>query len=64
MLFFVGGVLYLAFFGFTTGDPLAGVSGQDTFGVNSISNLLNPGHFVAYLSSERYKLVWCERELV
>ena len=50
--FFVGGVLYLAFLGFATGDPLAGVSGQDTFGVNSISNLLNPGHFIAYLSSE------------
>ncbi len=50
--FLVGGMLYLAFFGFTTGDPLAGVSGQDTFGVNSISNLINPGHFVAYLSSE------------
>ena len=50
--FFVGGVLYLAFFGFTTGNPLAGVSGQDTFGVNSISNLLSPGHFIGYLSSE------------
>ena len=50
--FFVGGVLYLAFLGFATGDPLVGVSGQDTFGVNSISNLLNPGHFIAYLSSD------------
>ena len=50
--FFVGGVLYLAFLGFTTGDPLAGVSAQDTFSVHSISNLLNPGHFIAYLSSE------------
>ena len=50
--FIVGGVLYLAFFGVTTGDPLAGIAAQDTFGLNSISNLLDPRHFVAYLFSD------------
>ena len=50
--FAVGGVLYLAFFSVTTGDPLAGVSAQDSFGLNSISNLLNPTHLVAYLFSD------------
>ena len=50
--FVVGGVLYLVFFGVTTGDPFAGVAGQDTFAVNSISNLLDPGHFFSYLLAE------------
>ena len=54
--FLVGGMLYLAFFAVTTGDALAGVSGQATFGVNSISNLLNPGHFIAYISGESTSL--------
>ena len=50
--FVAGGLSYLAFFGVATGDPFAGVAGQDTFGVNSISNLLDPGHFLSYLLSE------------
>jgi hypothetical protein len=50
--FLVGGMLYLAFFGVAAGDPLAGVAGQDTFAVNSISNLLNPSHFLSYLLSD------------
>jgi len=50
--FVVGGLAYLAFFGVATGDPFAGFAGQDTFAVNSISDLLNPGHFLAYLRSE------------
>ncbi len=50
--FLVGGVLYLAFFGFAAGDPLAGIAAQDLFAVNSIANLLDPGHLIAYLLSE------------
>lgn len=50
--FLIGGILYLTFFMVTTGDPFSGIDGQATFAVNSISNLLNPGHFWSYLMSD------------
>lgn len=50
--FLVGGLLYLVYFSVTTGDPLAGIHAQATFGLNSISNLLDPRHFATYLLSE------------
>jgi len=51
--FIAGGLCYLAFFHVAVGDALAGVKSQNTFIFgNSLANIFNPGHFLAYLASE------------
>ena len=48
--FAVGAVLYLGFFHAVVGDAFSGIRAQGSFVFgNSLANILNPGHFLAYL---------------
>ena len=51
--FVAGGLLYIGFFHVVVGDAFSGISAQKSFVFgNSVANIFNPGHFLAYLFSE------------
>lgn len=51
--FVVGGLFYLGFFHVMVGDAFSGIKAQGSFIFgNSLTNIFNPGHFLAYLLSE------------
>ena len=51
--FGVGGLFYFGFFQVAVGDAFSGFKAQDSFIFgNSLANIVNPGHFLAYLFSE------------
>ena len=51
--FVAGGLLYLGIFQVMTGDAFSGIKAQGTFVFgNSLTNIMNPGHFINYLLSE------------
>lgn len=51
--FVVGGVFYLGFFRVMVGDAFSGIKAQGSFIFgNLLTNIFNPGHFLAYLFSE------------
>ena len=51
--FAAGALCYLGFFQVAVGDAFAGISDQNNFVFgNSLMNLFNPGHFLAYLFAE------------
>ena len=51
--FVVGGLFYLGFFHAVVGDAFSGIRAQSSFIFgNSLTNIFNPGHFLAYLLSE------------
>ena len=50
--FVAGGLLYLGFFHVAVGDAFSGIKAQGSFVFgNSLANIFNPGHFLAYLFS-------------
>ena len=50
--FAVGALLYLGFFQVAVGDAFSGIKAQGSFVFgNSLANIFNPGHFLAYLFS-------------
>lgn len=50
--FALGGLLYLGFFHLATGNAFSGINAQGSFVFgNSLANVFNPAHFLAYLFS-------------
>lgn len=63
--FFVGGIAYLAFFYFATGNPLSGIQAQNNFVFNlKLEHAINIPRFVEYLFSPSQAIFAYENSLI